>query len=120
MALLLISHDIALVAAVADRIQVMYAGQAMEEGPAASLVAAPRHPYTRALLAALPERAGGARRLAAIPGVVPPPGARPAACLFQPRCALAFARCADQRPGYEDRVRCHAPLDAAGHPQVRL
>ena len=119
MALLLISHDIELVASVAGRIQVLYAGQAMEEGASASLVAAPRHPYTQALLAALPERASGSR-LNAIPGAVPAPGERPAACLFQPRCRFAFAACRSVRPGYDDAVRCLAPLDASGRPRERL
>jgi dipeptide transport system ATP-binding protein len=119
MALLLISHDIELVAATADRIQVMYAGQAMEEGEAAALVEAPRHPYSQALLAALPERAVGGRRLAAIPGAVPSLDARPSACLFQPRCRLAIAECGRTRPDYQDSVRCHTPLDAAGRPQAR-
>jgi dipeptide transport system ATP-binding protein len=119
MALLLISHDIELVAAAADRIQVMYAGQAMEEGPAAALVAAPRHPYSQALLAALPERAAGRRRLAAIPGAVPSLAERPSACLFQPRCRFAFAECGRTRPDYQGAVRCHTPLDAAGLPQAR-
>jgi dipeptide transport system ATP-binding protein len=119
MALLLISHDIELVAASADRIQVMYAGQAMEEGAAAALVAAPRHPYSQALLAALPERAAGRRRLEAIPGAVPTLAERPSACLFQPRCRFAFAECTRTRPDYTDAVRCHTPLDAAGRPQVR-
>jgi dipeptide transport system ATP-binding protein len=116
MAMLLISHDIALVAATAARIQVMYAGQAMEEGDAAGLVAAPRHPYSAALLAALPERATQARRLPAIPGTVPRPDERPGGCLFHPRCRFAFADCVATRPGYEDAVRCHTPLDAAGRP----
>jgi dipeptide transport system ATP-binding protein len=119
MALLLISHDIELVASIAGRIQVLYAGQSMEEGPAAALVAAPRHPYTQALLAALPERAVGSR-LNAIPGAVPSPGERPTACLFQPRCRFAVAACRSVRPGYDGAVRCLTPLDASGRPRARM
>jgi dipeptide transport system ATP-binding protein len=113
MALVLITHDMAVIADTAHRVQVMYAGQTMEGRPADALLAAPAHPYTAALLAALPERADARRRLATIPGVVPGIADRPDGCLFAPRCQFAFARC-QERPGLtklpDGVVRCHAPL----------
>jgi len=113
MALVLITHDMGVIAETAHRVQVMYAGQAMERRPAAALLATPAHPYTEALLAALPERADARRRLATIPGLVPGVADRPAGCLFAPRCRLAFARCAERpalTPLADGAVRCHAPL----------
>jgi dipeptide transport system ATP-binding protein len=113
MALILITHDMAVIADTAHRVQVMYAGQTMEGRPADALLAAPAHPYTAALLAALPERADARRRLATIPGVVPRIADRPDGCLFAPRCQFAFARCRE-RPAPtrlpDGAVRCHAPL----------
>jgi dipeptide transport system ATP-binding protein len=91
----------------------MYAGQVMEERGADALFAAPQHPYTAALLAAMPERHTGGTRLATILGVVPGLGDRPAGCLFAPRCADATRACG-QRPelrGWRDgHVRCHYPI----------
>jgi dipeptide transport system ATP-binding protein len=113
MALVLITHDMGVIAQTAQRVQVMYAGQAMESRPAASLLRAPSHPYTEALLAALPEHADTHRRLATIPGVVPGVTDRPEGCLFAPRCRLVFDRCAE-RPEMiahgDGGVRCHIPL----------
>src|SRR6478736_683452 len=82
MALVLITHNMGVVAETAQRIMVMYAGQVMEERNVASLFAAPQHPYSAALLAALPERSEGEHRLATIPGMVPGPHDRPQGCLF--------------------------------------
>ncbi len=113
MALILITHDMAVVADRAQRVQVMYAGQVMESRPTEALLARPAHPYTAALLDALPDRADEQRRLATIPGVVPGIGDRPRGCLFSPRCRFVFDRCAerpDLRPIDEGAVRCHAPL----------
>jgi dipeptide transport system ATP-binding protein len=113
MALVLITHDMAVVSEAAERVQVMYAGQVMERRPAAALFSAPAHPYTAALLDTLPERADARRRLATIPGVVPGISDRPAGCLFGPRCRFVFDRCAE-RPELQaladGDVRCHAPL----------
>jgi dipeptide transport system ATP-binding protein len=122
MALALITHDMGVVAETAQRVMVMYAGQAVEEQPADSLFAAPRHPYTGALLEALPERSAGRARLATIPGVVPGIEDRPAGCLFNPRCAFVRERCRRERPALiADRpghpVRCHFPLDKGGQPR---
>jgi dipeptide transport system ATP-binding protein len=116
MALILITHNMGVVAETAQRVSVMYAGQIVEERSAAALFAAPQHPYTAALLAALPERSTGETRLATIPGMVPGLHNRPTGCLFHPRCLYANARCrAVQpalRPWQDGKVRCHYPLGA--------
>jgi peptide/nickel transport system permease protein len=91
MGLLFITHNLAVVAEIADQVAVMYAGEIVEQGPVDEVFARPRHPYTAALIASVPE--GQATRLAAIPGVVPPPHALPAGCRFAPRCGLAVAAC---------------------------
>jgi dipeptide transport system ATP-binding protein len=114
MAVLLITHDLAVVAETADRVVVMYAGQVMETGPVPALFDAPRHPYTRALLEALPEHNFDRARLKTIPGVVPGAFDRPSGCLLSPRCEFATERCVVERPrlaGDAARaVRCHFPL----------
>jgi dipeptide transport system ATP-binding protein len=114
MAVLLITHDLAVVAETADRVVVMYAGQVMETAPVPALFEAPRHPYTRALLEALPEHNFDRARLKTIPGVVPGAFDRPPGCLLAPRCEFAVDRCVAERPmlaGDAARaVRCHFPL----------
>ena len=119
MALVLITHDMGVVAETAQRVQVMYAGQMVEEAPTEALFATPRHPYTAALLEALPERAHG-RRLPTIPGVVPGIADRPAGCLFNPRCRFVADACTARVPTLHGhpgrRARCHTPLDVAGEP----
>ena len=113
MALVLITHNMGVVAETAQRVMVMYAGQIMEERSAAALFASPQHPYTAALLAALPERSDGGR-LATIPGVVPGLYDRPRGCLFSPRCAYATEHSRavrpDLRPWQDGQIRCHYPL----------
>jgi peptide/nickel transport system ATP-binding protein len=94
MALALISHDLGVIAEVCDRVAVMYAGRIIERAPARSLFEMPRHPYTRGLLAALPDLHGPRRRLEAIAGTVPEPGRLPAGCAFRPRCDHSMPRCA--------------------------
>ncbi len=117
MALVLITHDMGVVAETARRVVVMYAGQVAEQREAEALFRAPRHPYTDALLNALPERSTQGRRLPTIPGVVPGIYDRPTGCLFHPRCRYADARCADEepklRPVDDSLVRCHRPLGGA-------
>ncbi len=117
MALVLITHDMAVVAETAQRVVVMYAGQMVEERYTADLFANPSHPYTSALLNALPERGIGLRRLPTIPGVVPGQFDRPSGCLFHPRCHLVSARCSREQPTFEgvpgDSVRCHTPIQSA-------
>jgi peptide/nickel transport system ATP-binding protein len=110
--MLLITHDLGVVAESAQRVAVMYAGQIVEEAPVAALFAAPQHPYTQGLMAAMP-RAGTRRdRLTTIPGTVPPPGAWPTACRFADRCAHAWTRCTSEAPplhrlGDGRTSRCH-------------
>jgi dipeptide transport system ATP-binding protein len=114
MALVMITHNMGVVAETARRVMVMYAGQIMEERSAADLFASPQHPYTAALLAALPERSEGATRLATIPGVVPGLYDRPKGCLFSPRCAYATEHSRTVRPELRPwaggKIRCHYPL----------
>ena len=118
MALVLITHNMGVVAETAKRIMVMYAGQIMEERDVASLFRAPQHPYSAALLAALPERSADEERLATIPGMVPGPHDRPKGCLFSPRCAYATEHSRQVRPDLrqwqDGMIRCHYPL---GDPQ---
>jgi dipeptide transport system ATP-binding protein len=123
MALILITHDMGVVAETAQRVVVQYAGQQAEAQDVLGLFADPQHPYTAALLHALPERAA-TRILPTIPGIVPGAGDRPSGCLFHPRCAFATERCVAQEPpfapGPRGRVRCHYPLTGerpAGHPR---
>jgi dipeptide transport system ATP-binding protein len=113
MALVLITHDMGVVAETADRVCVQYAGQQVETAPTGRLFSQPHHPYTAALLAALPERATQ-RRLPAIPGVVPGLFDRPRGCLFAPRCAHAIDVCRAREPEPAEaelgRALCHTPL----------
>jgi peptide/nickel transport system ATP-binding protein len=95
-AALFVSHDLPLLAEVADRIAIMYAGQVVESGPAGELMSSPEHPYTRALLAAVPD-ATGTRALAGIPGA-PPPGVVDGACPFVPRCPFSIKSCSEANP----------------------
>ena len=122
MALVLITHNMGVVSDMAQRVAVMYAGQIMEQQPAQALFQRPRHPYTEALMAALPERSDGSIRLATIPGMVPGLYDRPTGCLFAPRCGYADDDCRSQRPGLvnglQAAVRCHHPLSLNGQPTV--
>jgi peptide/nickel transport system ATP-binding protein len=97
-----ITHDLGVVAGVADRVAVMYAGRIVEEGAVDDVYASPAHPYTRGLLASLPVlggRGGPRQSLAAIPGLPPDPVALPAGCPFHPRCPVrADGRCATEVP----------------------
>ncbi|MFE5564817.1 dipeptide/oligopeptide/nickel ABC transporter permease/ATP-binding protein [Amycolatopsis japonica] len=118
-AILLISHDIAVVSQACDRILVMYAGRIVEDLPTKALLAGPRHPYTRALMGAVPNLATDRDEpLVVIPGRPPEAGAVPAGCAFAPRCALADDRCHAEDPalvtlGNSDRVACwHPVIDA--------
>ncbi|CBW76307.1 Dipeptide transport ATP-binding protein dppD [Mycetohabitans rhizoxinica HKI 454] len=98
MALVLISHDLAVVSEVAQRVAVMYAGEIIEMNRVPDIFSAPHHPYTEALLAAIPEHNRGARRLAALSGMVPGRGDRPSGCLFAPRCKYVVDDCGKGRP----------------------
>jgi peptide/nickel transport system ATP-binding protein len=117
MALVLISHDLGVVAENVNRVAVMYSGRLVEEAMGQDLFGAARHPYTQGLLAALPALTGPRRRLAAIPGTVPEPGSAPAGCAFAPRCPLAEPRChavppPARRIGLLHRAACHLQIDA--------
>ena len=111
MAMLFITHNLGVVAQIADRVAVMYAGQVVEEGLVAEIFAAPAHPYTRALFAAIPRLSAAAQALVAIPGRVPALDVMPPGCRFQARCPMAGPGCdAPQNLrgiGAAHAVRCH-------------
>jgi peptide/nickel transport system ATP-binding protein len=98
LSILLITHDLGVVAEMCSEIVVMYAGAVVEKGSAIEVLRHPRHPYTASLLAASPRRAGKGNRLLAIPGVVPPPGTHVVGCSFAARCPRALARCKTEMP----------------------
>ena len=111
MGLVLISHDLGIVAGSADRVAIMYAGRIVERGAVEDIFDRPRHPYTRGLLASLPKIDGQATRLTAIEGSPPSLTARPSGCAFHPRCRHAVELCAAQEPALRDiagiDVACH-------------
>ncbi|MBS0321456.1 MAG: ABC transporter ATP-binding protein [Proteobacteria bacterium] len=116
-ALIWITHDLSVVAGLADRVAVMYAGRIVEEGGTADIIERPAHPYTRGLIDSVPSRNRRGERLRQIPGMTPALTALPEGCAFQDRCNRATAACAVAppmtvaRPPYEaQRVRCHHPL----------
>jgi len=117
LAVLLITHDLGVVAETCDQVVVMYAGKVVERAPARALFAGPRHPYAAGLMRSLPgvARKLGRSRLEAIPGVVPPLSQMPAGCRFRQRCDRAQAICAQAAPPLADagagrQVACHFPL----------
>ena len=116
MALVLITHDMGVVAETAERVIVQYAGQRIEQQDVRSLFRSPHHAYTSALLAALPDRARGTR-LPSIPGMVPGQGDRPRGCLFSPRCPYADDKCRTvdppRQPPALGEALCHYPLNTA-------
>lgn len=120
MSLILITHDLALVAQAAQRIIVMYAGQIVEEGSAVDIFREPKHPYTQALLRSLPEFSEGKARLQSLPGVVPGKFDRPQGCLLNPRCPYATEHCRQVEPKLiqigQRQVKCHTPLNQYGEP----
>jgi oligopeptide/dipeptide ABC transporter ATP-binding protein len=116
-AIVLITHDLGVVAEVADTVAVMYCGRIVEQAPVAALYAEPQHPYTVGLLGSMPRLHGTATRLAAIAGQVPSPLDRPAGCRFADRCPFMQARCQQEQPELRDLGGGHlaacwrAPLD---------
>ena len=98
MGLIMVTHDLGVVAETADRVVVMYGGKVMEEAPVHDIFERPAHPYTQALLVSIPGRQGGRRRLTEIPGNAPDPAAPPSGCPLHPRCTLADDRCASAAP----------------------
>ena len=123
MALILITHDMGVVAETAERVVVQYAGQQVEKQEVKGLFSNPHHPYTDALLASLPERSR-TKQLPSIPGVVPGQFDRPAGCLFSPRCRFATEKCRTEAPAAASfemgRALCHYPLQEGkptGYPE---
>lgn len=117
-AILLITHNIAVVASLCSRLVVLYAGRVVEDGPTDALLANPRHPYTWCLLRSVPRLDQPADRLVAIAGQPPDPAAPPSGCRFQPRCPRAIARCTDEEPplgsmAQGHHARCWRPMDEA-------
>jgi oligopeptide/dipeptide ABC transporter ATP-binding protein len=109
---LFVAHDLSVVRHIADRVSVMYLGRVVEEAPKAALFAAPRHPYTRALLAAVPQPKPGAPPPVPLAGEVPSPLNPPSGCRFRTRCPVAVARCAEDDPALRElaaghHVACH-------------
>jgi oligopeptide/dipeptide ABC transporter ATP-binding protein len=108
LAMLFISHDLAVVSQVADRVAVMYAGSVVEVGPKNEIFRTPAHPYTRGLLQAVPNLKTDRRRpLEAIEGTVPPLHAMPPGCAFEPRCAYRLPQCAQAFPPLEQVAPAH-------------
>jgi peptide/nickel transport system ATP-binding protein/oligopeptide transport system ATP-binding protein len=118
MAIILITHDLGIVAEMADEVAVMYAGRVVERAPGPAIFDDPQHPYTLGLLGSIPKIEETRDRLLAIEGAVPPPFALPSGCRFHPRCVFADATCAAQDPPLRvineaHRVACHyAPVEA--------
>ena len=106
-ALILITHDLGVVARYADRVSVMYGGRVVESASAGELYANPMHPYTRGLMASVPRLDDTARRLVPIEGQPPDLASLPAGCTFQPRCPLAFERCRIEVPNFEEAAPAH-------------
>ena len=115
---LFISHNLAVVEHIATEVAVMYLGRFVEQAPVDALFGDPRHPYTRALLDAVPRVGDGTGALPAIPGAMPRPGELPSGCAFHPRCPRASDRCRAERPPLEadggSELACWHPLEAAG------
>ncbi|WP_063728184.1 ABC transporter ATP-binding protein [Streptomyces sp. RTd22] len=127
MALILVTHDLGVIARRVDRVAVMYAGRTVERAGVRALFAAPRHRYTQALFAALPERAADAfQPLATIPGLPPSPADRPTGCRFAPRCGFASERCEAEEPLLEGASRdahafaCFHPVPPDADPVAQL
>jgi len=120
MAILIITHDLGVIAEVADDVLVMYAGQIVESAPVHALFADPQHPYTIGLLGSIPRLDVERARLATIEGTVPSPNNQPKGCRFAPRCPFADRRCHDEPPplralGADHRVACwKAPVEISG------
>ncbi len=98
MAIMIITHNMGVIAETADRVLVMYAGRVIEQAPVATLFDNPLHPYTKGLLSCVPTLDQRKERLEAIPGTLPEPGRRPPGCRFAPRCSLAIPACTRSHP----------------------
>ena len=112
-AIMLITHDMGVIAEAADRVAVMYAGRLAELGPVREVLTRPRHPYTHGLMASTPLASAGQARLHQIPGAMPRLDAMPTGCAFHPRCPRAAEACkADPTPRMDGQAACHFPLEA--------
>ena len=111
-ALILITHDLGVVAEVTERLMIMYAGKCVETGATGAIIKAPHHPYSAGLLRALPQNAARGTRLYQIPGSMPPITALPTGCAYHPRCARATALCKAEIPPLENGAACFHPLTA--------
>jgi len=123
LAVLLITHNLAVVSQVADRVAVMYAGEIVERAPAETLFSDPKHPYTQGLLRSIPLMEEDREYLLDIPGRVPDPRLPPPACLFAPRCAFGISRCWQEHPRLVETasghlLRCHNPQPFAAVEQL--
>jgi peptide/nickel transport system ATP-binding protein len=118
-AIILITHDLGVLAGIADDVFVMYAGRVMERGPRATVYHSPHHPYTTGLIEALPSRGRGKGRLTPIPGMPPSSIGPPSGCPFHPRCRYVFDRCRTEQPplvpvgGNGHASACWLPADHA-------
>jgi oligopeptide/dipeptide ABC transporter ATP-binding protein len=119
-AMLLVTHDLGVVAGVADRVVVLYAGRVVEEGPVSEVLTAPSHPYTMGLMRAVPRLGATAAqgRLPAIAGQPPNPGAWPSGCVFHPRCEFADDRCEAEAPMLALAPSAGGRAVACHHPRV--
>ena len=111
MAIIMITHDLGVVASMCDKIAVMYAGRIVEEAPVHDLFADPRHPYTQGLIGSVPKLGSGVESLPSIPGSVPDLSVMPKGCKFAPRCKYATDKCREQEPelidlGNDQKCRC--------------
>lgn len=117
--LLLVTHDLSVVASIADTVYVMYSGKIVEKAPVRDLFISPHHPYTVGLMAAVPKLTDKKKTFTQIPGTVPHPARKPSGCYFHPRCEYATERCKKEMPplrshGEGREVRCFYPLTAGG------
>ena len=114
MTILFITHDLGVVAEMAQRVIVMYGGRVVEEAPVGDLFAAPRHPYTRGLITCIPKMDDTREKLDVIQGIVPSPSDFPKGCRFHPRCPYARDICRELEPEEHTigatKVSCHFPL----------
>jgi peptide/nickel transport system ATP-binding protein len=115
-AVILITHDMGVIAETADRVAVMYAGRIVEIGPVREVIEEPKHPYTQGLMGSIPSVAGGRTRLEQIPGSMPRLNEIPPGCAFNPRCARAIDRCRLERPERRPVGATEAACHLAGEP----
>ncbi len=118
-AVILITHDMGVIAETADRVAVMYAGRIVEIGPVREVIQRPQHPYTKGLMGSIPSLEGARTRLEQIPGTMPRLNEIPKGCAFNPRCPLAFDQCQNQRPELIAAGASRAACFALGKPAAR-